>query len=44
MKPSIVCDLETVPDLGDFVAANDLVGALGDRADISQRLPDDCDL
>jgi hypothetical protein len=27
MKPSvIVCDLETVPDLGGFAAGNDLVG------------------
>ena len=27
MKPSvIVCDLETVPDLAGFAAANDLVG------------------
>jgi len=30
MKPSvIVWDLETVPDLGGFAAANDLVGAFG---------------
>jgi hypothetical protein len=29
MKPSvIVWDLETVPDLGEFAAANDLVGNL----------------
>jgi len=32
MKPSvIVWDLETVPDLGGFAAANDLVGAFGAR-------------
>ena len=36
----IVWDLETVPDLGGFAAANDLVGAF---ADFSQRLPVDRD-
>ena len=42
MKPSvIVWDLETVPDLGGFAAANDLVGAF---ADFCQRLPDNRDL
>jgi len=45
MKPSvIVWDLETVPDLGGFAAANDLVGSFGGKADISQRLPHDRDL
>jgi hypothetical protein len=45
MKPSlIVWDLETVPDLGGFAAANDLIGAFGGKADISQRLPDNRDL
>jgi hypothetical protein len=39
MKPSvIVWDLETVPDLGGFAAANDLVGAFVAKPDISQRL------
>ena len=33
MKPSvIVWDLETVPDLGGFAAANDLVGAFAGKA------------
>ena len=45
MKPSvIVWDLETVPDLGGFAAANDLVGksdvevreAIGDKFPIAQ--------
>jgi hypothetical protein len=41
MKPSIIVwDLETVPDLGGFAAANDLVGAFGGKADLSQRLPE----
>jgi hypothetical protein len=36
MKPSvIVWDLETVPDLGGFAAANDLVGAFGGKAHLS---------
>jgi hypothetical protein len=43
MKPSvIVWDLETVPDLGGFAAANDLVGAFAGKVDISQRLPVPC--
>jgi hypothetical protein len=44
MKPNvIVWDLETVPDLGGFAAANDLVGAFSAKPDISQRWPDDRD-
>ena len=36
MKPSvIVWDLGTVPDLGGFAAANDLVGAFKGKADLS---------
>jgi len=36
MKPSlIVWDLETVPDLGGFAAANDLVG----KSDVEVRAP-----
>ena len=42
MKPTvIVWDLETVPDLGGFAAANDLVGVF---TDFSQRMPVDRDL
>jgi hypothetical protein len=41
MKPSvIVWDLETVPALGEFAAANDLVGAFEGKAELSQRLPE----
>ena len=48
MKPSvIVWDLETVPDLGGFAAANDLVGksdvevpeAIGDKFPSRGRAP-----
>jgi hypothetical protein len=37
MKPTVIVvwDLETVPDLGGFAAANDLVGAIGGKADLS---------
>jgi hypothetical protein len=36
MKPSvIVWDLETVPDLGGFAVANDLVDAFGGNARLS---------
>ena len=36
MKPSVIeWDLGTVPDLGGFAAANDLVGAFKGKADLS---------
>ena len=45
IKPSVIAwDLETVPDLGGFAAANDLVDTFRGKADMSQRLPDNRDL